>query len=449
MSKTIHFSSIELENFKNIRHGKVSFPTVTEEKQKGHNIIGIYGQNGSGKTALVQAFEVIKSLSTGRTLEENIISHGENSSRILLEFEIYNEISYRAFYEIEIMLDDNRTKLKREILTYRPSVKRKRSQQIIYDPLADSVADMVQIINKNGDKVPFDNLDEDDVFEIKLAQHSDIPLLISSGRKEFIGRKDSFGHDILNALSLKLRMNTIIISSNDNHYIYADDLLLMQQATKMGNFSFTGGLSLHYGKTPTLMPKWVFDFHKNAARSINIVLPQLVPGLTIEVKELGEETMPDGKQGIRVECLSIRDGLKLPFNYESTGIKKMVSILSALISMFNQEEILVIIDELDVGIFEFLLGELLQVLNHHAYGQLLFTSHNLRLLEVLEKENLVFTTSNPSNRFIKMKGLRETHNIRDRYIRAVQLGGQDEELYEETNAFYIRKAFRKAGTIKT
>jgi len=311
---------------------------------------------------------------------------------------------------------------------------------------------MLHLVNKNGDTVSFDNLSEDDIFEIKLAQHSGSSLLLSFenfGNKDFLDKQDSTGYKILYALGSKIRMNTIIIPSITNHHIYADEVLPMQQASNVGSISLTGDLNLHYGKQPTLMQRWVFEFHQNAVESINIVLQQLVPGLTIELNEVGKETLPTGEKGIRAECLSVRNGEKIPFYYESTGIKKMVSILSALISLFRKEEIFVIIDELDTGIFEYLLGELLGVLNRHAAGQLLFTSHNLRLLEVLEKENLVFTTINPDNRFITMKGLRGTNNIRDSYIRTVQLGGQDEQLYAQTNSFYIRKAFRKAGMMKT
>lgn len=36
-----------------------------------------------------------------------------------------------------------------------------------------------------------------------------------------------------------------------------------------------------------------------------------------------------------------------------------------------------------------------------AKGQLIFTSHNLRPLEVLQNEFLIYTTVNPNNRYIK------------------------------------------------
>ena len=59
------------------------------------------------------------------------------------------------------------------------------------------------------------------------------------------------------------------------------------------------------------------------------------------------------------------------------------------------------IDELDSGIYEYLLGECLEVMQDKAKGQLIFTSHNLRPLEILENDSLLYTTVNPENCYIK------------------------------------------------
>lgn len=89
------------------------------------------------------------------------------------------------------------------------------------------------------------------------------------------------------------------------------------------------------------------------------------------------------------------------------GNQKLVSILMLLIDVYAKPSACVAVDELDSGIFEFLLGELLQVLKEHGRGQLIFTAHNLRPLEILDKGSLYFTTTNPDNRYIKFRGSRE------------------------------------------
>ena len=55
--------------------------------------------------------------------------------------------------------------------------------------------------------------------------------------------------------------------------------------------------------------------------------------------------------------------------YESEGIKKIVSILQLLIVVYNNDSITVAIDELDSGIFEYLLGEILRIISEKGNGQ--------------------------------------------------------------------------------
>ena len=156
--------------------------------------------------------------------------------------------------------------------------------------------------------------------------------------------------------------------------------------------------------------------------------------------------MDSGDEGWKIELMSIRRNRKpFPIRMESDGIIKIVSILNALILAFGNPSICLVIDELDAGIFEYMLGELLDVFNKSAKGQLIFTSHNLRALEMLNKESIMFSTVNPNNRYIHMRNVKESNNLRSMYIRSITLGGQEESIYEETDSLKIARAFRKAG----
>ena len=79
-------------------------------------------------------------------------------------------------------------------------------------------------------------------------------------------------------------------------------------------------------------------------------------------------------------------------------------------------------------------------------GQLIFTSHNLYPLETLESDSIVFTTTNPSARYTRIKSVRATNNLRSMYLREVILGSDDDAtLYEETNVSEIAHAMRIVG----
>lgn len=100
---------------------------------------------------------------------------------------------------------------------------------------------------------------------------------------------------------------------------------------------------------------------------------------------------------------------------------------------------------MDAGIYEYLLGEILSGLETYGKGQFIFTSHNLRPLEVLKKENLVFTTANPENRYIRLKGVGWTNNLRSLYLREILGNDQDEQIYDAAKRQRMIAAFMKAG----
>ena len=59
--------------------------------------------------------------------------------------------------------------------------------------------------------------------------------------------------------------------------------------------------------------------------------------------------------------------------------------------------------------------------------------------------SIAFTTTNPSNRYIRMSKLKDNNNLRDFYFRDIVLGEQIEEVYDPTNNAEIALAFREAG----
>ena len=188
------------------------------------------------------------------------------------------------------------------------------------------------------------------------------------------------------------------------------------------------------------------DILNEIVDQINTVLYTIIPGMSIEIKDYGKQAMDSGEEGWKVELMSNREGKRtIPIRMESEGIIKIVSILNVLIQAFGNSSICLVIDELDAGIFEYMLGELLDIFNKSAKGQLIFTSHNLRALEMLDKDSIMFSTANPNNRYIHMKNVKGSNNLRSMYIRSITLGGQEEKIYEETDSLKIARAFRKAG----
>ena len=87
----IRLKSLELFRFKNVEHGKIDF----SELPSGGSITGIYGQNGSGKTAVVNALDCLRRLIAGhpqdRLSSDYLVNQSDN-----LEIIAQYTISYPA-----------------------------------------------------------------------------------------------------------------------------------------------------------------------------------------------------------------------------------------------------------------------------------------------------------------------------------------------------------------
>ena len=62
----VRIESITIENFKNVAQGTIDFGNKRKEYKA--SILGLYGQNGSGKTALIDAIQLLKIALCGHSM---------------------------------------------------------------------------------------------------------------------------------------------------------------------------------------------------------------------------------------------------------------------------------------------------------------------------------------------------------------------------------------------
>ena len=99
--RVVRLASVSLTNFKNVLNGSVSFSSYSEGKNTyaGSDIIGVYGQNGSGKTALIDALHFLQLIMQGSSLQDtrinDYINLKNNEASIKAVFNIfYNDIRF-------------------------------------------------------------------------------------------------------------------------------------------------------------------------------------------------------------------------------------------------------------------------------------------------------------------------------------------------------------------
>ncbi len=442
METIVKVQRLIIENMKNVEFGQIQvqadFETLTRS-----NVVGLYGQNGSGKTTVVNAFELLKRLiSSGgitKKLPRNdkyIIHSGNERAKLTFDFLVRNTAGeFFLQYQVELARGEERLYPVFEQLSYRENVPGKRRKVLVKK---DEMHLQIRTRSLEG-------MDEKIRISMMVTSH-----LAERENASFIFHKElkPILQDRLGDLEWQLIENIAVDFNRDLLVINNAEVGLILTKYIMPFSVYldkTHGMIPYDLSGPALLPKPLYETLVQLIKQTNELLSAIIPSLTIDIQEITEQTMDDGKLGVRFEFLSNRNGRVLPLRTESEGILKIISILSALIAVYNKPNACIVIDELDSGVFEYLLGELLRIIDETGQGQLFFTSHNLRLLEVLPANNLWFTTSNEQNRYIQLKGVKSLHNIRDVYLRAIQLGGQEEEIYKETKTFHIKQAFRKAG----
>ena len=133
------------------------------------------------------------------------------------------------------------------------------------------------------------------------------------------------------------------------------------------NSGAIGNLMIQLDGT-TSIPQDAVNVVKKVVDNMNIVLQQIIPGLTIGVEEVETDILSNNKLGSKIYLVSNKNSQKIALANESDGIKKIVSILQLLIVVYNKPHITVAIDELDSGVFEYLLGELLRIISEKGKG---------------------------------------------------------------------------------
>ena len=448
---------IELCNYKNVARGILEMPCAVNRDFSCDRaeILGIYGQNGSGKTAVIEALSLAKNLMSTDPLPsgtaDGIAQTAEASSCTLTFFIGDENEGILAEYAFTVSRSPDIARgvyISEEKIAYRSVTQGKSAaSKLLLHYEANGKGKFL------SPKYRYSAIakTEDDAVELavarKLSLRNATSFLFSEDTRPFFlhALTDSLDDlalkTILETLPRYARLGFFVVDSNHSGTISLG--AVMPLALQIDGDDHTPDHTVLSLTEPSVQPVSTYDFIKRSVAAINHVLGVLIPGMSLFIKEYGGQTTEDGKEGMRFELLSVRGETKIPLKCESEGIKKLISVLSILIAMYNHPSVLVAVDEFDAGVYEYLLGEILGILEENGRGQLLFTSHNLRPLEMIDRKDIIFTTTNPNNRYIRLSGAKG--NLRDQYIRSIHVGGQKEELYGYSNPLEIARAFRLAG----
>ena len=455
-SSLVRICEIKLACFKNTNSGVVEMPSalLNDHFLRKADVLGIYGQNGSGKTAVIEAMDFIQRLLMGRSLPDDTaqyIGKAHKSCSIEVAFAVeMNGVQLKVIYAVSFSrLGDNDFLISEESLVSHLWNGEK------FEPKKTLLCFNGE---ENGHFIPefrykaLVRVNEENKVNLgvakKIAQKEHCSVIFGKeGQQIFLSAPGSVSADYRDVIAILHRyacVNLFVIPNAHTGGISLNLMLPFAFRLNMGKTIAKGELPVRLDE-PSIITKEHYQIVQQILVEMNTVLTKMIPGLSIDIYDFGEQLLESGSAGHKIELISKRGDVSIPLKYESEGIIKIVSILNVLMCVFNDPSMCLMIDELDAGVYEYLLGELLSVFEKGAKGQLLFTSHNLRALEMLNKSSIVFSTTNPENRYMRLQHVKTNNNLRDLYLRSITLGGQKEDVYAETDTVEIGRAFRRAG----
>lgn len=460
MDTVVRLQSVELKNIKNVKAGRIEMPgyhKISAELRKPE-LLGLYGQNGSGKTAVIDALYFLQRIMSGESLDSHLadyINAEEQTAEITAEFAIFTDgILYETVYQVTLCRAfEGRPGILRETLSrakhsHDGVTGSKRAVFMEYD---NGNRSSIFIPKKRLDELLSENREYkmDLLVAKRIAEKSRCSFIFGENSREIFRLEYHTPFQeysvLIDALYRFASEDLFVIRNSHSGVISANLVLPMAFRIEKENGEGLKGDFTVSLTGPTLLDQKRKEILYRIIEEINTVLHTIIPGMKIGIRDYGVQLTDSGREGARVELVSVRDGIEIPIRMESEGIIKIISILNALIHAFGDESVCLAVDELDAGIYEYMLGELLDVFQKSARGGMIFTSHNLRALEMLNRDSILFSTSNPYNRYVRMKPEKAPGNLRDAYLRSITLGGQREEIYQETDSLRMARAFRKAG----
>lgn len=395
MENMIYLLNISVSGIKNIRKEvRIEFYKKTIDKSFNpdkYRVKAIYGENGSGKSAIITAVKIFQDL----IINDNYFN--ETKTQIFLD-EIINKSTQRLCFTCEFLVDAKTSKM-----VYNYFIEIGRNEKGSYEIQAEILkckngnyanSNYSLIFESQKGELLYINASDAQrkILERKstnlLTSHSFIYIYITNLESitdallEKSINKELLIHIVM-CLTLVMAIK-VYLAEEDQHELYF--LRKRLNESRLDNRTLQEGLDA-YGELANIfssvnekiVDKQHFEAYKGKVEQltqfIRIFKPELI-SIDIDTKEKGEQ----------YECeLSLNYGdYRINREFESTGIKKLIRLFDCFVAASSVG--IVFVDEMDSNLNDVYLCKLIEYFIYYGKGQLCFTTHNLDPMTVL-KEN--------------------------------------------------------------
>lgn len=420
------FTRIHLENYKSLVNFDVN---LEKSKTQTRHLMYIYGENGSGKTNFIDSFFTLNDFFTTKShkeIFEKILEHNPK-----LEKENFEMSTLKLLLKnVEDIIKENKTisSTGNMILEYHFKIKGKKGkykietddQNIVFESLDyvldKKIVNLFEISNFNKKindkifKIPSYKSDINTLVEKFFGKHSMMAILVSeieNNSETYIN--NSFSRELKNIIDF---FKSLSINSKKSR--------IEKGKINITNKAFKEIVNLAKGK--------INVNSKEKLEKLEKMLDLFYTSLYSDIKEIFYKTNIE-KDIINYELylkkLIYGKIIEIPFLEESSGTQALLDLLPFIISALEGK--IVLIDEIDTGIHDLLVTNLLLGIKK-IKGQLIVTTHNTMLLETeLNKDAFIIKIDNEGRKELvaisDFEGrIHPNINVRKRYLRGDYFG---------------------------
>lgn len=362
-----------------------------------YNVKGIYGMNGSGKSAIITSVGILKNvLTTSGYLNNPIVQ--KNLDEIINKKlgELYIEADFISKFDDMLMyyrytLTLSKNKIGKYIISYEKLSSKEGNSK------TDSLETVFEVVNGEIWHIK----DQEDKSLAEMILHKTINLLANTSMCElFCENVASSEEDVLEKYSGPLLVGLMVLFIFSNKlYVYLDQSddhsdyffkNLFQCADGIENRGIDRSLRKNYFREIDTMMLNVITVTGNVVlkdryerfESMVANLYEFVHIFKSDLKGIEIDKKED--HGIYIcSLVMVYDSYKIHAEFESTGIKKLIKLYAYLREMVQGG--IVFIDEFDSNLHDVYLCALLEYLMEYAEGQLCFTTHNVGPMDILKQ----------------------------------------------------------------
>ena len=362
-----------------------------------YNIKGIYGMNGSGKTAIISSVSILRSILlfdsylTNDMIQyelQNIINHSSNKLEIEVVYLLNSEKNPKLIkYSIVLgkAVDDNFI-IEKESLFSKTATSDRAFNQL----LDIENGKIIHIISTN-DKLEKEFRDKSNNLLLKSSFGSLLlPKMLNNHNTDQLLKDEVFSCGL--SLFLFGYSLSVYTENEDDH----NDFYIRKYIMKT---SVDGQVFRELNKGSFQFDGWVLSqsnlVNINSYKQFEREVDRLCMFLKIfksDLLDIGIDKVVV-KDNYQCRLIMKYKNYQIDSEFESTGIKKLIKTFYYIDRMCKGG--IVFIDEFDSNLHDVYLCALLEYLASYGKGQLCFTSHNIGPMRVLKsKKNSIDFLSN-------------------------------------------------------